>query len=259
MEPSYRRPLNKQQLQILCALYKFRFGTEELLAVHTNSSRRYTHERLRILTEQEYIGRRYDSSYKLAGRGAEYYLAGRGIEILKQHPKDFRIGLLRNIKKDENASNRFVRHSITIFSIYARLVEAYGDALRDSFHFYTRSYMFGDKAEGFPKPLPDSFASFRTTRSEPIEHYLIECFDDTMPQSVIRNRIGQLIDHADSGEWELTNTYPRILLVCQTEKMQKNIVRWVIQEIDRSWLDSLKVEVVTLEGLQSLGNGDSDS
>jgi hypothetical protein len=249
IQPSHRKALNQKQLQVLYALYKFRFGTEELLAIYTNSGRRYTHERVRILIEQEYIGRRYKSSYRIAGKAARYYLLPKGVEVLKRHPEHFDKGVLRNIRRDVDASDRFARHSVNIFTMYGRLKELYSEPSGGNFHFYTRSYMIGEKAEGFPKSLPDAFASFRTSSDHELRHYLIECFDDTMPQSVMKKRIEQLVDHADSGDWTLTKDYPTILLICETDRLQKNVERWARQELEKSWIDKLDIRATTLDGL----------
>ena len=83
--PTYRRPLNEQQRDILALLARFRFGTSSLLSSSLNTSQRYTHERLRILVEQEYIGKRYDNSYRLAGRSAEYYVLPKGIAVFEEN------------------------------------------------------------------------------------------------------------------------------------------------------------------------------
>lgn len=250
-QPSHRKALNKDQLNVLYALYKFRFGTTDLLrSTQTkNISRQYMNTRLRILCEQEYIGRRYDSSYRLQAKFAHYYLLPQGIEILKQHREHFSSRVLNNIKRDEHASDRFAGHCINVFAIYARLKELHGKVSGSAFHFYTRSYMTSDKAEGFPNPLPDAFASFRAQAGQPLKHYLIECFDDTMPQSVMRKRIEQLVDHADSEEWALTTDYPNILLVCETERLKMPMERWAKRAVENGWVTDLVVTVQSIDNL----------
>jgi hypothetical protein len=248
-QPSHRKALNKDQLNVLYALYKFRFGTTDLLITTQSKqiSRQYMNTRLRILCDQEYIDRRYDNSYKLQAKFAQYFLLPKGIEVLKQHLEHFNKQVLRNIKKDVDASDRFVRHTVNIFAVYARLREHYGEASGNSFHFYTKSYMVGDKTEGFPMPLPDGLASFRMVSDHRLKHYLIECFDDTMPQSVIRKKIERLVDHADADEWSLTSSYPVILLVCETERLRILVRQWSQQERNRSWSNNLVIDVVSLE------------
>jgi hypothetical protein len=43
--------------------------------------------------------------------------------VLKQHPEHFNKQVLRNIRKDVDASDRFIRHNINIFTLYTRLKE----------------------------------------------------------------------------------------------------------------------------------------
>ena len=116
--------------------------------------------RLRILCEQEYIGRRYDSSYRLQAKFATVLLTAKGIEVLKAYPEHFNKQVLRNIKKDVDASDRFVRHCINIFAVFAKLKELYGRLRVIAFTSILRVTWLVEKAEGFPKPLPDAFASF---------------------------------------------------------------------------------------------------
>src|ERR1700691_4894520 len=98
-QPSHRKALNKEQLNVLYALYKFRFATTDLLRTTQNKqlTRQYMNTRLRILREQEYIGRRYDTTYRLQAKFAQYYLLPKGIAVLKQHPEHFNPQVLRNI------------------------------------------------------------------------------------------------------------------------------------------------------------------
>lgn len=247
-QPTKRKALNKDQLNILYTLYKFRFCTTDLLRTTQSKqiSRQYMNTRLRILCEQEYIGRKYDSSYKLQAKFAQYYLLPKGIEILKQHPEYFNAQVLRNIKKDTSASERFVRHCINIFSVYAKLKEQYGKTSDSGFYFYTKSYMVGYIVDSFPKPLPDAFVSFKVSADRQVRHSVVECFDDTMPHSVMRRKIERIIDHADGGEWSLTASYPEVLLICETERLKKNVQQWAKQEYDRGWSNDLVINVVSL-------------
>jgi len=80
------RATNKQ-LAVLKQLYRFRFGTTDLLARSLDlKDGRYIHTRLEALIAQEYIGKNYDSSYKLDGKPATYYLLPKAFAVLrKQH------------------------------------------------------------------------------------------------------------------------------------------------------------------------------
>ena len=80
-KPKVRKQLNELQSELLLVLYKFRFGTVELIAQYQDQSVRYTNVRLKILLEQDYIGRNYDSSYNIKGWKASYYLLPKEIFV----------------------------------------------------------------------------------------------------------------------------------------------------------------------------------
>lgn len=76
----------KKQLAVLKQLYRFRFGTSDLLARSLDlKDGRYIHMRLDASVKQEYIGKNYNSSYKLEGKPATYYLLPKAFAALKQH------------------------------------------------------------------------------------------------------------------------------------------------------------------------------
>lgn len=235
MQPRYRKQLNEQQRDILALLARFRFGTSTLLSHFFATTSRYTHERLRILVEQDYTGKRYDASYKLAGRPAEYYLLPKGIAALAENdtvsPK-----LVKLLAKDEHASDRFVRHCLSILSAAVQLKRQYGDTLQ----FRTRSDYAGN--ELFPQPLPDGYAFIQN--KEKRTHYFIECFDGTMPESVMRATITRHVEFYDNDNWESDTPYPTIVLICRDERLKTKVEKWVQKSLDEGWSDDVRFEAL---------------
>lgn len=244
--PTHRKSLNPNQLQVLDALYHFRFGTTDLLAstMSKHTSRRFMHERLRVLCEQAYIGRRYDSSYKLQAKFAAYYLLPNGINILKQQHDKYQTKRLRNIRKDINASNRFVEHSLNVFAAYVSLKSLYGA----SFTFATKSTLSHPDFDYFPEILPDGYATYSAKSGEP-KHFMLECFDDTKPQKFLRQRIAQIIDHEYTDGWKDDNPYPEILIVCDTEQLKRNAQKWVKKIVEDEAAEDMKFYVTSLPKL----------
>lgn len=241
--PTHRKPLNSEQLKVLDALYHFRFGTTDLLAavMTKRPTRRFMNERLRVLCEQAYIGRRYESSYKLQAKFASYYLLPIGLDVLKQQPEIYRKQMIRNIRKDVNASDRFVEHSLNVFTAYTRLKSIYGA----SFAFDTRSTLSQPKFDYFPEPLPDGYATYNTKSGEP-KHFMVECFDVTKPQKVLRQRIAQIIDHEYTDGWKDDKPYPEILIVCDMEELRQKAQRWVKRLVKDEAADNMKFYVTSL-------------
>lgn len=244
--PTHRKSLNPNQLQVLDALYHFRFGTTDLLAstMSKHTSRRFMNERLRVLCEQEYIDRRYDSSYKLQAKFATYYLLPNGINILKQQPNKYQAKTLRNIRKDISASDRFVEHSLNVFTAYASLKPLYGA----SFTFDTKSNLSHPRFDYFPETLPDGYAKYSTRSGEP-KHFMLECFDGTKPQKFLRQRIAQIIDHEYTDGWKDDDPYPEILIVCDTEELRQKAQKWVKKIVEDEAVEDMKFYVTSLPKL----------
>ncbi|HSX15905.1 MAG TPA: replication-relaxation family protein [Candidatus Saccharimonadales bacterium] len=249
-QPRYRKALNPEQLRVLYALYKFRFGTTDLLASTMSKpvTRRYMNERLRILCEQEYIARRYNSSYRLQARFASYHLLPKGIEVLKQRnePNVFNPLALKNMRNDANVSERFARHCLSIFTAYSKILEIYGDG----FKFFTKSYLLSPSFAYFPKPKPDAYIWFEKDEvTGKVRHYLMECFDDTMPQSIMKKRIEYLVEHADSSEWTTSSAYPTVLLVCDRDDLRKKAQKWAAKALEEGWTNELRIVAATYSNL----------
>lgn len=232
--PTYRRPLNLRQQDILATLARFRFGTNALLSQSLDTSLRYTHERLRILAEQEYIGKRYDSSYKLAGRPAEYYLLSKGIEVLAADDSSFSPKVLKLLNKDTNASERFVRHCLSILSASVQLGGLYGSGLQCR----TRSDYHANML--FPQPLPDGYAFIQNKDTR--THYFIECFDGTIPESVMRTTITKHIEFYDNDNWTSDTPYPTAVLICRDERLKTKVDKWVQKAVAEGWSDEVRFE-----------------
>lgn len=247
-QPSKRKTFNAEQRRVLYALYKFRFGTTDLLCAiqHKSITRQYMNTRLRILQEQEYIGRHYDSKNRQQAPYAVYFLLPKGIAYLRQSPADFQKNILRNIQRDREqpTNSRFIRHSLMIFAAYAQLAKQYGD----TFKFYTRSYLSLPAFNNLPEKRPDAFAAGSFGR--PTAHqYIVECFDDTMPHSIMKQKISRVVDHADSGLWPPAKPYPTLLFICRTEQLQKHVQHWTAKAISDGWTPNLKYVVATTDSI----------
>jgi len=255
-QPLSRKALNKNQLQILYLLYKFRFGTTELFVKNQNNkiSRQYVNVRLAILCDQEYIGRKYDSSYRLAGKPATYHLLPKGIKLLKNRPDNFNPKVLKNLGNDRRAGDRFINHSLQVFDIYCSLKKLYGDELK----FFTGSYLRLPRYDYFPRPLPDAYISLKR---ETLEHYFLDYFESSTPFFVIKKRIKYYVSYAEDNLWPRSSKLPAILLVCDTDELRKRVELEIVRSLDRTWKDitfatATKIELRRVEDKsvwQSLG------
>lgn len=216
--PKYRRPLNAEQQQILLALYKFRFGTTELLSKYQHKKNATSNNlRLKVLTEQGYLGRNYDGRYRIQGRPATYYLRPKALKWLKGHPQVNQNVIKTIYNNDKRASEAFTVQSLAIFSLYL--------GLRDSgFKFFTRSEL--SAYDYFPKPLPDAYLSRGDRQDQLINDIFVSYIPDSMPYFAIRKRFKQMSAYYDSDEWEgESDQMPAWLVVCQAEKLEKRLIK----------------------------------
>lgn len=207
--PKYRRPLNAKQLHVLKLLYKFRFVTTDLLLKHNIAKTNAVIQgRLKVLLDQEYIGRNYDGSYRLQNKHATYYILPKGINILKAQRLDEAV--LHSMYKDRSASQRFIGHCLQVFSVYCQLQRLYPKA----FNIYSRSEL--SQQDEFPKPRPDLYLHGQ-------QDYFLEYIDSSTPFFEVRQMVNRYIAHEENGEWE--GVYPTLLFICETVALEARLLK----------------------------------
>jgi hypothetical protein len=216
--------LNKDQTTILELLYQFRFATSTLLTQHLKPTNRESlNSRLNILTKQEYIGRKYDKSYKLLGKPAIYYLLPKAFAVLKQQ-EDTSAKVLKNMYKDRQASDTFISHCLSIFAASNQLEAIYGGRVE----LFTKSELI--ELEHFPQPLPDAFISLKGSnqpRARSKHFFLLILADDT-PFFVNIRKIKQYFEYAEDNEWGVTGKkLPALLAMCESQTLQKRLIKRV--------------------------------
>jgi len=252
IESKTRRKLNAEQLEVLELLHKFRFGSNDLIAQYFGKkSRAFVFKRLSILLEQGLIGKRFDSSYRIKGKPAAYYLLPAGARKLQEtrSSEDEAVNV-KSIYKDKTVSETFIQHSLSIFTVYNQLKAQYGGELA----FFTKTDLAS--YEHFPRPLPDAFVSLDDKDST--RHFLIEIAEDIQPFFTAVRSIKEYLDHKESGEWAITETdYPTILFICESTSLQKRLQRQITKMLNASWVDDLNFATTTKFELASVAENDA--
>jgi DNA-binding HxlR family transcriptional regulator len=256
VEPKYRRPLNEDQHALLRVLFIYRFCSSKQLAEYEDkASVKHIQKRLKILEDQGYIAKRYDKSYKLLGRPAEYYLAPKGGKLLQTiHTKD-RIPdqAIKNRYKDKTASRKFMDHSIAIASTWLKLKELYPNQLDV---FLTASHLSLKQYDYFPRWKPHAYFVLRNgAKGTGQKHeYFLDVFDGHIPFFVRVRRIKSYLTYADSGDWE--GTLPTILMICENQSTQKRLRRRIVKELNNIWDEETTFYITTQPELMSSSSGD---
>lgn len=238
----HRRKLNAEQLEVLELLYKFRFGSNELFAQYFGKKdRSFVFKRLSILLEQGLIGKRFDSSYRLLGKPAAYYLTPAGARALQdRRDPDKPLINIKAIYKDKTVKDDFVRQCLDIFGAYNRLRAQFGDSLK----FFTRANLNYEEFDYFPQPLPDAYFRVRLGGDE--KQYFLDFYYDNQPAIASVKKIKKYVEYAEGGAWDDTGTpLPVILAACESPGLQKQLQKRIAAGMKSSWSDELIFAVAT--------------
>lgn len=237
--PKFRRSLSDRQIYLLKLLYKFRFATIELLAsTNSKAASETMRQRLQVLVEQEYIGRIYDSSYRLLNKPARFHLKPKAIQALKDQP-GLAWNVLHNAYKDKSAGPVFIEHCLKLFALYRHLQALHGDGLQ----FYTKSELAA--YDHFPEKLPDAFM---IVNNQP---YFLDIVEADTPNFTVRRRLQSYIQHCEDGDWPQPD-YPALLLVCDTPGQERRLQRLSAKLLVTSEVDELAVYTSTYKALMQM-------
>lgn len=237
-EKKKERKLNSRQVRVLELLYRYRFTTSKLLAKSENQKHlQVTRSRLATLEKQGYIGRRYDSSYKLLGKFAAYFLLPKGLQYLKSidvaEPQ-----AIKMMYNDRKASDRFVDFCLSVCRTAQALLSFYDEESR----VFTRTELLD--YDYFPQPQPDLYLSIKrkTTR-----HYFVDLYDDVTPAFVPVKKIRKYTEHEESDAWESTDSnYPEVIIACISDEAEQHLRK----KFSGSVATDITVYTCTIMGLE---------
>lgn len=249
-EAKPRRKLNSDQLLVLKLLFKFRFGSNDLVAQYFGKKdRSYVFKRLTILLKQDYIGKRFDSSYRIQGKPAAYYLTPAGARILKSSFEDIELNI-KSIYKDKTVSESFVQHCLDVFAVHNQLKDIYGDKLL----FFTKSQLAS--YDYFPDKSPDAYIRLKNGEGE--SQFFLDIYHDSQPFFTIVRRIKQYISYCEDGDWGATETdFPKVLVVCESVSTQKRLIKQMAKALNNTNEDEIAFYVTTKAQLKTVNNDDA--
>jgi DNA-binding MarR family transcriptional regulator len=228
--------LNAKQLHILTLIYKFRFISIPLLTEYQKLKSQTTLLRnLKILEEQGYVGRRFDLSFKIDRKSAYYYLATKGISILKDDSR-FDSGVLHSYYKNKTVSETFMQHSVDVLAIFNSIKHMYAD----SFDIFSKSELA--TFDNFPQNKPDLFLRGKS-------EYFITLAHDVQP-FIIRKRLAEYIAHSEEDGWD-SGIYPILLFVFADSSNETRFLKYSKSALDSAGIDSdeLHIGATTLQAL----------
>jgi hypothetical protein len=253
VEVKYRRPLNDEQLVVLRLLYWYRFGTCKYITQYLGKKDiKVVQKKLKVLEDQNLIGKRYEKAYKLQGRPAEYYLTPKGARLLMKRtdPKTRIVEKvteqgIKNLYKNASVSSDYVQHCLKILEVSLRLSELYGEKLQ----FFTRMQMI--PFDYLPVWRPDGFMSIGSGakgKGAP-KRFFLDVWDGTRPFFVSVRKARSYITYSEDGDWPADKTdIPIVLMLCNTARDERKLRRQITKALDESY-EELVYATATIETL----------
>ena len=222
MKIDKRSVLRQGQIETLGLLYKYRFGSRQLIAeglgVKAGSN---IYEKLNVLIKHGLVAKRYDKSLRLRGLPAAYHLTPKGIRIL-QSLNDWSYiteAIIRSSYRDKNISQSFINHTLDVYGYTNMLAKTY-PALR----VFTRRDM--SRYSYFPSTQPDAFLSLRCESETSPRRFFFDFISEDIPRNVIAKRITQYMKFFSDGEWEVTDSQiPFLLFLAAKPAAKKHLMR----------------------------------
>ena len=248
-----RSVLKQGQIDILEVLYKYRFGSRQLVAdslgIKAGSS---LYEKLNVLIKHELVAMRQEKRLKLLGMPAAYYLTPKGLKTLQSLDDHDYIteSTIKASYRDKVLSQAFVSHTLDVYSLTNALKHQYPDL-----KVYLRRDM--SRFSYFPDSSPDAFLSLKSDDTP--KRFFLDIIPDSLPRNILDRRIASYAEFFDEGGWETTNSeLPSLLLVTEkgtTETRAKRAAKSAINRADID--DELAIYTTTFGALKDVTTNDA--
>jgi hypothetical protein len=248
-----RSALKQGQIDILEVLYKYRFGSRQLVAdslgIKAGSS---LYEKLNVLIKHGLVAMRQEKRLKLLGIPAAYYLTPKGLKTLQTLDSHDYIteATIKASYRDKVLSQTFVSHTLDVYSLTNSLKHQYPDL-----KVYLRRDM--GRFSYFPDSPPDAFLSLKV--GDTPKRFFLDVIPDTLPRNILDRRITSYAEFFDEGGWEITNSeLPSLLLVTEKGTTETRARRAAGAAINRADIDDdLAVYTTTFGALKDVAINDA--
>lgn len=243
-----RSALKQGQIDILEVLYKYRFGSRQLIAdslgIKAGSS---LYEKLNVLIKHGLVAKRQEKRLKLLGMPAAYYLTSKGIKTLKalEGHEYITEAIIKASYRDKALSQAFVSHTLGVYRYTNALMRQHAEL-----KVYLRRDM--SRFSYFPDSPPDAFLSLKL--NDIPKRFFLDLIPDNLPRIVLARRIAGYIEFFDDGGWDATNSeLPKLLFIAEKDTTANRVRRTAQAMLSRADVDlEIYVTIVT-----ALANTDS--
>lgn len=245
MKIDKRSALKQGQIDILEMLYKYRFGSRQLLADSLGiKSGSNLFEKLNVLMKHGFVARRYNKSYKLRGLPAAYYLTPKGLKQLQSIHSGERVtdAIIKAGYRDKVVSQSFVNHVVEVYA-YANRLQRKHPSLKVFLRREMALYSY------FPTNPPDTFLSLKT--ADRLQRFFFDIVSKDTPPSAINRRLVNYMEFFDDGSWDVTDSdLPKLLFLLENPATENRLRRAAHAVRNRFDLDDeIEIYTATIESL----------
>lgn len=234
--------VNKGQLDVLIFIAKYRFVTVAHIQNNfTYKSRTSVNNKLKRLVDAGLVGMRYDSTKKLSGIPAAFYLTPAGLRIVQKELPYVTDLAIRNAYADKKASESLIQESSEIFELAQSFLRNYPGMKA------LTARQLGD-LDYFPRPLPDLYLTHK--QNEATSRFFLYHFRDVMRYDVAVNAgVGRLIKYREADTYaESGNEFPIVLFVCDSAAIERHAQRVMRGALNKSY-ESMLVYTTSYQAL----------
>ena len=218
--------LSEKQIGILITIYRFRFITIPLLAKYNEVSNQSIAGSIKVLEEAGLVNKRYNSSYKLQGKAARYFLSPKAIKLFKDNDdiNQHSLNLFYKTKLlSEEAVDCHIQTLQTYIDYRAKLTSNY--TLKTKYELY--------KHEDQPDPPSDIYVRSNIKQQSDI---FIEIHNNSQA-FIIQKRLTYL---AEFIEENYEDNQPKVILI--TNKKDKKLER-IIENLNEEYSNKFLILV----------------
>lgn len=246
-----RSVLKQGQIDILELIYKYRFGSRQLLATSLGlKAGTGIYKKLQVLLKHGYIKSRFEPRMKLLGTPAAYYLTPKGLRTLADLPDHEHItdAVIKSSYRDGTVSQSFINHTLCVY--------ATTNALK-AFYPNLKVFMPRDMKQypDFPDSLPDAFISLKEDNNNSLRFFL-DIIPDDQPSKPLFQRITKYAEFFEGGGWdEMSNEYPTLLFVGETGTTERRMRRILKAALYKAELDKeLTILTTTIPAIENISD-----
>ncbi len=234
--------LTTVQKSLLGLLYRYRFATSTLLADARGVKISATNQSLKELASLGFIGRRYESSYKLLGKAARYYVAKKGLVYLSQDAR-YDPKILHAYYRSARLGENFVETTIQTMAVALQLA-----------HLHPGEYRISTKPELVDVPhfrltSPDLYMRrIKPIANRPVD-FLVYVYL-SINFVAVQAKLQAILRDMSDGHWE--SGYPSLMFVvadtAQEHRLTTIITKYLQGKRSRP---ELAIYTTTVERLHS--------